>query len=136
MFKSKKLAAGVVLMMSLTCAAIPVHEAQAFSLGSVLGSVLEGDSAYKELNDYIDKVNNTDEGRTAYFEEMKKEKGVCYDTYHTELLDDIMERLTNGIGESDPSIYEKPFLYFLNNDTSFNASCGLGHVMTVNMGLF
>lgn len=74
MFKSKKLAAGVVLMMSLTCAAIPVHEAQAFSLGSVLGSVLEGDSAYKELNDYIDKVNNTDEGRTAYFEEMKKEK--------------------------------------------------------------
>lgn len=47
-----------------------------------------------------------------------------------------MERLTNGIGESNPSIYEKTFLYFLNNDTSFNASCGLGHVMTVNMGLF
>ena len=112
------------------------HQVSAFDLGGVIGTVLNGASQYKQLDDYIHYVNDTDEGRKAYYENMKHEYGVSTDAYHTQLLDDIMERLTNGIGDNDPTVYEKPFLYFLNADETFNAACGLGHVMTVNKGLF
>lgn len=132
----KKITLALMISMTLGTAALPVQQASAFDLGGVIGSVINGVSAYKELDDYINKVNKTEEGRQAYYQQMKDEMGVSNDEYHKELLDDIMEKLTNGIGEIDPSVYELPFLYFLNNDTSFNASCGLGHCMTVNIGLF
>lgn len=137
MMMKKKLAM-VVMAMGITLGgtALPVQQASAFNLGDVLGTVLSGASAYRELDDYITKVNNTEEGRQEYFEQMKKDMGVSDDYYHKEMLDEIMTNLTNGIGEVDATVYEKPFLYFLNNDETFNASCGLGHVMTVNKGLF
>ena len=136
MKKTKLMAMVLAMGLTLGGAALPVQQASAFDLGNVLGTVLAGASAYKELDDYIDKVNNTEEGRQAYFADMKKKMGVSNDSYHKEMLDGIMTNLTNGIAEIDSSVYEKPFLYFLNNDETFNASCGLGHVMTVNKGLF
>lgn len=136
MKKMKLAILGMTMAASVGFSALPMQPVSAVDLGGIFETVMTGAKAYKELDDYVHKVNDTDEGRTEYFEQMKKEKGVSYDSYHTQMLDDIMERLTNGIGENDPSVYEKPFLYFLNDDETFNASCGLGHVMTVNKGLF
>lgn len=84
----------------------------AIDFGSVHGTVISGAQQYKELDDYIHYVNDTDEGRNEFYNELRKEKGVSDDSYHTAMLDDIMERLTNGIGEHDESVYDKPFLYF------------------------
>ena len=136
MKKAKMLTVAVAMALGMGMSVLPMQEASAFSLGDVVGTVLNGAQQYKALDDYIHYVNDTDEGRKAYFEKLKQENGVSQDAYHTQMLDDIMERLTNGIGDNDPSIYEKPFLYFLNEDETFNAACGLGHVMTVNKGLF
>lgn len=108
----------------------------ATNVSGILGAVLGGAVQYKIMDEYIEKINNTEEGRQAYFQSLKKEKGISDDWYHKNMLDSIMNNLTEGISAYDNSIKEKPFLYFLNNDTAFNASCGLGHVMTVNKGLF
>ena len=136
MKKVKAMMLGLLVSTSIGMAAMPMQEAQAFSLGDVLGTVVEGAAQYKQLDDYIHQVNDTEEGRQAYFAELKNQMGVSDDWYHKQMLDDIMSRLTDGVGAYDSSVYDKPFLYFLNNDESFNASCGLGHVMTVNKGLF
>lgn len=112
------------------------HLADAFDLSGTLGAVIGGAQQYRQIDAYMDHINNTDDGRNEYFQALIKDLGVSDNDYYTRLLDDIMGRLTQGIGASDPSIYNKPYLYFLNADQTFNASCGLGHVMTVNEGIF
>lgn len=136
MKKVKVAVLGMMMGLSMGMAVVPVSTVGAFNLGGVLGTVLDGASQYAEMDKYIHQINDTEEGRQQYYEALKKEMGVSDDYYHKNMLDGIMSRLTDGIGASDPSVYDKPFLYFLNNDESFNASCGLGHVMTVNKGLF
>lgn len=112
------------------------HLADAFDLSGTLGAVIGGAQQYRQIDAYMDHINNTDDGRNEYFQALIKDLGVSDNDYYTRLLDDIMGRLTQGIGATDPSIYNKPYLYFLNADQTFNASCGLGHVMTVNEGIF
>ena len=112
------------------------HLAGAFDLSGTLGAVIGGAQQYRQIDAYMDHINNTDDGRNEYFQALIKDLGVSDNDYYARLLDDIMGRLTQGIGASDPSIYNKPYLYFLNADQTFNASCGLGHVMTVNEGIF
>lgn len=112
------------------------HLADAFDLSGTLGAVIGGAQQYRQIDAYMDHINNTDDGRNEYFQALIKDLGVSDNDYYARLLDDIMGRLTQGIGASDPSIYNKPYLYFLNADQTFNASCGLGHVMTVNEGIF
>lgn len=64
----------------------------------------------------------------------KKEYGVNNDERATEVLDSVMHRL---LGSIDPKGTIKPkFSWFINNQTSFNAFCGLGHNVSVNIGLF
>lgn len=112
------------------------HLADAFDLSGTLGAVIGGAQQYRQIDAYMDYINNTDDGRNEYFRALIKDLGVSDNDYYARLLDDIMGRLTQGIGVSDPSIYNKPYLYFLNADQTFNAACGLGHVMTVNEGIF
>lgn len=112
------------------------HLADAFDLSGTLGAVIGGAQQYRQIDAYMDHINNTDDGRNEYFQALIKDLGVSDNDYYARLLDDIMGRLTQGIGATDPSIYNKPYLYFLNADQTFNASCGLGHVMTVNEGIF
>lgn len=112
------------------------HLADAFDLSGTLGAVIGGAQQYRQIDAYMDHINNTDDGRNEYFRALIKDLGVSDNDYYARLLDDIMGRLTQGIGVSDPSIYNKPYLYFLNADQTFNAACGLGHVMTVNEGIF
>lgn len=124
------------MALGLGAAAAPLSQAEAISWGSIIGSAIGGAAAYKQTDSYMKHVDGTEEGRQEYFSKLKQEYGVSDDAYRTAVLGNIMTRLTDGIGASDPSIYDKPFLYFLNPDKSFNAFCGLGHVMGVNEGIF
>lgn len=131
---SKILLAG---LLGITCSCtFPVQEIHAINIGNILGTVIGGAEAYREIDEYMNYVNNTEQGRHEYFEKLKEKEGVSEDYYHINVLDGIMSRLTAGIAASDPSIYDKPYLYFLNKNKEFNAACGLGHVMTVNEGIF
>lgn len=136
---TKKMAASILLGLAAGFSICPypaMPQAEAADVAGMIGSLIYGAAAYKQMDEYLDTVNNTEEGRQKYFEELKKSQGVSYDSYYNSMLDSIMTNLSAGIAASDPSIRQKPFLYFLNPSTEFNAACGLGHVMTVNIGLF
>lgn len=133
---SKKLrCTAAALAAVLLCGIAPVP-ARAFDLGGVLGSLIGGAALYKQVDQEIAYVNNTEEGRQKYFEALKESEGVSYNPELNARLDSIMYSLTAGIAPSEPSVTEKPFLYFLNPKQEFNAACGMGHVMTVNEGIF
>ncbi len=136
MTNRKLLRTSLALLMTLGLTLPAAPTAQAGNALGIISAVLGGAAQYKVMDKYIDKINNTEEGRQSYLQKLKDEYGVSSDWYHTQMLDTLMENLTDGVAAYDRTIYDKPFLYFLNNDTSFNASCGLGHVMTVNIGLF
>lgn len=108
----------------------------AFGWGSIIGAGIQGAAAHAQLTQVLKKYNDSEEGRQEFFEEMKKQYGVNNDAYLNNRLDTIMANLTSAIGAVDPTIYDKPYNYFINNDTSFNAFCTLGHNMSVNTGLF
>lgn len=136
--KAKIAALALVTGVSFSFAAVPaVH---AFSIGSVIGTIAGGVLVYKQLDKHMDTINETEEGRQQYFAQMKEDMGVSQDAYYNAMLDQIMSNLSEGITATNPdlkpTLQEKPFLYFLNEDTTFNAACGLGRVMTVNKGLF
>lgn len=110
--------------------------AEAAGIGGVLGSVIGGAAAYKQVEDTINYYNNTEAGRQALLEAYKEKYKVSDNYYRKQQLDSIMARLTEGIGALDPSIYQKPYLYFINKEKTFNAFCSMGHVMSVNEGLY
>ncbi len=125
-----------VIALSSSYAAIPAPQAEAFEWGNVIGAVIGGAITSTQLNSQIKTYNNTEEGRQAFFETMKKEYGVNEDPELNQRLDVLMGNLTKAIGSVDPTIYDKPYNYFINRETSFNAFCSLGHNMSVNTGLF
>lgn len=105
---------------------IPVTHA---SLGNIL---IGGAVQYLYLRETLLYAHNkkSDEIMSGY----KKEYGVNSDQRAEEVLDSVMQRLLTGI---DPEGKIKPkFSWFVNNQTTFNAFCGLGHNVSVNIGLF
>ena len=85
------------------------HLSDAFDLSGTLGAVIGGAQQYRQIDAYMDYINNTDDGRNEYFQALIKDLGVSDNDYYARLLDDIMGRLTQGIGASDPSIYNNPY---------------------------
>ena len=128
-------AAGIIgLTAGLTVLpSAPVHAAV---LGNVLGTVVAGAAAYQQLDKTIDYIDNTEQGRRELFQAFQEKQGVVENAYLQGMLDRVMSRVSAGIAASDPSINQKPYLYFINEDKSFNAFCSMGHVMSVNQGLF
>lgn len=134
----QKIAIGVaaaVLATPFGMSAAP-QTAEAFSLGDVIGAGIKGIAYSAQLNKEIKYINDTDEGRNAYFEEMQKNDGVCTDWAINSRVDGIMGNLIDAIGQVDASIYDKPFQYFVNTKEDFNAYCTLGRNMSINMGVF
>lgn len=127
------LAGALAMPLSVGVAPAPVAEA---GWGDVLGAAIGGAAAHAQLNAQIKKYNDDEEGRQEYFAAMKKEYGEVDDWGKMQQLTRIMTNLTNGIAAVDPSIWEKPYNYFINKQESFNAFCTLGHNMSVNIGLY
>lgn len=121
------------MTMGLTALPVPFAEA---SLGSVLGTVVQDALSYKEVEEAIHYYNNTEPGRQALLQSFKKKLKVSENGYLHNRVDNIVSRLSSSIALSDPSINKKPYIYFVNQEKSFNAFCSMGHVMSVNEGLF
>ena len=129
----KKIAAVIsagMLGTTIAFTAVPVPAANASILGALIGTGIQIAAVEQQLG-YLDK-----DGRHELNDSMRQQYGVNDDPELNERLDTIMQYLTAGIGSVDPSIYDKPYNYFINNDTSFNAFCSLGHNISVNTGLF
>lgn len=127
-----KLLVAAVLVTSPMAAVPTVTEAGGW--GSVIGNVI---GAGIQMHEYEKQLKYYDgEGRFELFEELKKSQGVNYDYNLNSRLNTIMANLTACIAKVDPSINDKPYNYFINTDTSFNAACSLGHNMMVNTGMF
>ena len=137
---AKKITAGITaaaLGLSLTFSAPAVVEASGSDTAISIGAaILQASMARKQITQQLTMLNDTEEGRTIYEQEMQKQYGVNNDYEANARLDKIMENMTRAVGRVDPSIYDKPYKYFVSNDKSFNAACGVGHVMMVNIGTF
>jgi len=127
--KAAALAAAAVLVFS---PAAPT--AEAFSFGDILAAGAGTAIAYQQADQQMKYIDG--DGRFEYFDEIKKQYGVNEDPELNERLDAIMDNLTRSIAAVDPSINEKPYNYFINKETTFNAFCTLGHNMSVNTGMF
>jgi predicted Zn-dependent protease len=124
-----------VLGLTLQVAIQPLPVANAGLVG-VFATAIQGAAVYKQVDTTIKHYNETEQGRQELFAEYQKKYGVSEDYYRQEQLDEMMYRLTEGIALVDPSIHDKPYLYFINKQKSFNAFCSMGHVMSVNEGLY
>ena len=129
----QSLKAGIIagiFAFSFSPAAPVIRTAQAIDWTSFAGAGIQYIALEKEIK-YLDN-----DGRNEFFEQMKKKYGVNDDPRANAMLDRIMTRLSASIAQTDSSIVKKPYNYFVNNDTSFNAFCTLGHNMSVNTGLY
>jgi hypothetical protein len=137
-FARKKLVSAVmagILGIGISFTTMPVPEAHADFIGAILAGV-QGAAAYAQVDKALDHYNNTEEGRQELLKTYKEKLGVNYDGSLNGQLSTMMDNLTGAIGSVDNTIYNKPYLYFINNDTSFNAFCSMGHVMSVNTGMY
>lgn len=110
---------------------------EALSLNDAInigGAIIVGNEQKRQLNQQIDLINNTEEGRQALFSKFKEKYGVISDAAMNERLSAIMATLSAAVAEVDPTINDKPYIYFIANQETLNAGCSLGHIMMVNMG--
>lgn len=130
----KKLTKLIITCMALSMpitAALPA-KADASVWGAVIGAGIQ----MAVVNEQLRYYNDTEEGRQALFEELKAKQGVNDDPYLNQRVATIMANLSTAIAKTDPSINEKPYNYYINPETSFNAFCSLGHNMSINTGIF
>ena len=92
----------------------PISVAHAANIGGILGAVIQGAAAQQQVNEAI-KYYESEEGRRKLFEGYKEKYGVSDNYYRRQQLDEMMPRLTKGIASVDPTIHQKPYLYFINN---------------------
>ncbi|WP_301859647.1 M48 family metallopeptidase [uncultured Megasphaera sp.] len=129
----KKSLLALTAAITVGTAAVPLSSVQAIDFGTI-GTLISAGAEYAYLNKQLNYLNN--EGRDEFMEEVKKQYGVNHDPAANAMVARIMSNLSASVAAIDPSIREKPYKYFVNNDTSFNAFCTLGHNMSVNIGLF
>lgn len=123
----------VMLSVGAVGAAVP-SRAEAFDWFDVAARAViasQQKAAIVESLEYYDG-----EGRDELMQELKQQNGVNYDATANAMLESIMTNITAGIAKTEPTITEKPYRYFVNNDKSFNAFCALGHNVSVNIGAF
>ncbi len=129
--RRRLIAAALCLSCGMTIGPVPaVH---AIDLGTI-GTLISVGAEYTYLNKQLNYLDN--EGRGEFMQQVKEKYGVNTDPQANAMVSRIMPNLSASVAVSDPSITQKPYQYFVNNDTSFNAFCTLGHTMSVNIGLF
>ena len=134
----KRLIAGITactMAFGVSFALQPAPTADA-GWGAVIGTVIGGFQAKAQAERQIKELDQTEEGRQQLFAMFKDKYGVEEESPWESTCARVMNRVTDGIAVSDPSVRKKPFLWFINRQDSFNAFCSLGHVMSINRGLF
>lgn len=135
---AKKITAGVTAA-ALGTALIVTPTAEAIGLGDAIGigvGVIAANEQINQVKKQIDMINNTEEGRQALYQKFREEYGVEEDYELNARLDKIMSNLSAAVAKVDGTITSKPYLYFISQNDTLNAGCGMGHVMMVNRGTF
>ena len=131
------LAIGAIgLTLSAPTPAVSTAEA---GIGNAIGvAVSVGQMAAQRsaIKKEINEIETTDEGRRALFNEYQNKYGVNNDYALNQTVQSVMANLAKGVAVIDPTVNDQPYLWFINNDESVNAFCSLGHVMSINTGLF
>lgn len=134
-FRKSVIGAGVLALgFSVGMGVCQPTTAEAFSLGKIGNAVVSTAAQQEKVVKSLEYYEN--EGRNELFEQLKSSDGVIDDSYLNEELDRIMTKLTSAIAKSEPSVMDKPYNYFINPQTAFNAYCSLGHNVSVNAGVF
>lgn len=137
---SKKITAGITAAaLGLSVTFYAPATAEAISVGDAVGigaTIFSASQYSKQINKEMNYLNNDEEGREALYQKFKEQYGVNQDPAINARMDRIMNNLTNAVAQIDESIYDKPYKYFVANQESVNAGCGIGHVMMVNAGTF
>lgn len=137
---AKKITAALTagaLGITITFSALPAPNVSAGVDGLGIGlGILSGVLQMNEVKKEIDILDNTDEGREYLYQQFREKYGVNDDPTLNARLDAIMSNLSNAVAQIDPSINDKPYLYFIAADENLNAACSMGHVMMVNTGAF
>lgn len=129
--------AGMLGLGAVTGTVISPQQAEAGGvLVDVLGTAIAGTMYRDKVMGVYKTYNNTDKGRQEWFEQMKKEEGVDEDEYLNSRLDTIMSNVTAGIAAVDPTVYKKPYNYFISPNDDANAYCTIGHNVNVYRGIF
>ena len=134
-FSKSALGAGILTLgISLTIGLLQPAKTEALSLGKLGGTIASTAAEQEKVRKSLDHYEN--DGRNELFEELKRTDGVIDDPDLNEELGRIMTRLSSTIAKTEPSINDKPYNYFINPQTVFNAYCTLGHNVSVNVGVF
>ena len=139
MNKKKLMRSGIALALSISMAGgitLSTPAVAEAGTGNIIGAIVGGIAASAEMNKEIKYYNTTEEGRQELNNQLREKYGVNDDYALNSQLDRIFTNLTAAIGSQDATIYDRPYLYFINNEDSFNAFCTLGHNMSVNTGLY
>ena len=126
--------AAAAVGFSLTFGAPAV--ASASLAGDLIGIGINGAVLSSQINSSIKHFNETEAGQQELYGVFQQKYGVNEDLTYNAILDRVMSNLTRAVSVVDPTIKEKPYKYFISNDESLNAGCGMGHVMMVNVGTF
>ena len=134
--KILSLATAAAVSFSLTFG-VPASASAGNSLiGAAIQIGMESAALNAQINASIKHFNETEAGRQELYQKFREKYGVCEDPEYNSKLDRIMANLTKGASVVDPTVKNKPYLYFVSNDESINAACAMGHVMMVNVGTF
>ena len=98
-------------------------------------SLAENLNEYKMIQNAVEQYE-TKEGKKELVDILKREKGVVGNKELNDELDEIMSRMQGAIAKHDSSIKDNPYVYFIANDSHFNAQCSFNRVLTVNKGTF
>ena len=141
---TKKICAAVtagIIGLTLTLPVMPTQIAVAKSKSkpeagvSVAIGVAQMAAQRAEYRKQLKAYNDTDEGRQAVLEEAKKKYGVNEDPTLNARVDTLMANLSAAVAQVDPSINDKPYLYFVNSSNEINAFCTFNHIMSINTGI-
>ena len=121
-------------LISGTTSIAPATPAYAWDTASAIGALISVGAQYAYAEKQLSYLNG--DGRFQYMNQVKQQVGVDQAPEANAMLRDVMTRLSASIAQTDPSIKQKPYNYFVNKQKSFNAFCTLGHNLSVNIGLF
>lgn len=105
-------------------------------IGAGVGIILQGAQLNAQLSAQIKHYEETEQGRQELYQALREKYGVNEDPEYNAKLERIIANLSKGVEAVDPTIKDKPYIYFVSNQKSINASCSMGRVMMVNAGTF
>ena len=109
---------GLTLTFPLAPAQVAMAKAkQGAGIGIAIGAAQMA-AQRAEYRKQLKQYNDTEEGRQAVFEEAKKKYGVNEDPTLNARVDTLMKNLSTAVAQIDPSINDKPYLYFINMQLS------------------